>query len=494
MSEELIPEPLPLDEQISMELVKQNYTEAKLMEFEEYLNLDIIDDDKESYLLVKERRKEVKAYRVALGKYCKFKREDAVLIQKAWVRNENLLSGRLSVVEDYLEVKEKAYEKKEADEKEARKRKQEEQLIFRQQELTSIGVLYSEGNFRLGDVSFELSAIKESDDDIWNETIYPGFFTEYQKIQAEELEKDRLRKEEEAELKRQQDELKQKQKELADKEAKLKEEEDRRALEASKRRAIMIETRTNQITALGFKFDGSGKYHFHQLTISIGDIHDFENDQWNSLITRVSTFVTKKTEEEAEEKRKEQERQELQQKRLSEITPYKAYGGAVELTKLWQFDEDAYQRILQEKTDDYNKKEEEKAKEIAEKAAKAERERIEEEQRQLDIKTKQDVRNRRKEALLVYNFVFDTLHGDLADFTDEQWVNLVTEAKASHDEIIRALEEVRKAEELLQASEKIKWQSMMEYLNNMVIHSMRGSLYRKKVAIMKEKLEEIKAL
>src|SRR5688572_10541401 len=93
--------PLPLEEQVSLELVKHNYTEAKLKEFEEYLKLDIVDDDKESYLIIKDKRKEVKSYRVAVEKFCKFKREDAVKIQKVWVSKENELVDKISKVEDY---------------------------------------------------------------------------------------------------------------------------------------------------------------------------------------------------------------------------------------------------------------------------------------------------------------------------------------------------------------------------------------------------------
>lgn len=487
-------EPLPLEEQVSLELVKHNYTEAKLQEFEEYLKLDIVDGDKESYLLVKDKRKEVKSYRVALEKYCKFKREDAVLIQKAWVKKENLLSGRLSVVEDHLEAKEKAYEKKIAEEKEARKRKQEEQLILRQQELTGIGVLYSDGKFSLGDVSFELSAIKESDDDIWNESIWPLYKEAYEAIEADRIEKERLMKEREAELKREQEELEKKKKELADKEAKLKEEEDRQALEADKRRAVMIENRTSQIASLGFKYNGSVEYHFHEFAIRIADVHEYTNEEWDGLITRASVYVTEKTKEEAEEKRKEQERKDLQNKRYAQLLPFKEYGEKVNMDGLGLLSEGQYVSILAQKSHEYNVAEEEKANKIAEEAAKKERERIEEEQRQAEAKRVKELRDFRVAALSQYNALYDEKRGDLGEMTEDEWWKLINEAKEMHDELIRKQEEERKAEELAQASDKEKWASILKNLQEIEIYGFRSGQYRKKAAILREKLEEIKAL
>lgn len=497
MSEELKTEelvPVPIEEQVSQELVKHNYTEAKLSELEEYLKLDIIDDDKESYLVVKDKRKEVKSYRVAVEKFCKFKREDAVKIQKAWVSNENKLVARLSKVEDHLESKEKAYEKKIAEEKEARKRKQEEQLVVRQQVLSGYGALYSDGVFTLGEVSFELSVVKESEEDVWHEAIWPKFEEEYKKIQAEQIENDRLKAEKEAEFKRQQEELEQKKKELAEEAERLQQEAARQALEADKRRAVMIENRTIQITSLGFTNKGAVGYSFHEFTIIHEDIHDYTNEEWHTLISGATEYVDAIKKEEAEAQKKEQERKELQNKRYAEMYPYAQYSYPVAMDSLWQFPEDKYMGILEGKKAAFQEAEKEKNRQIAEAAAKKERERIEEEQKQADVKMRQELRGRRKDALLEYNYVFTALEGDLADLTDTQWLNLVTEAKASYDENIRKQEEERKAEEMAQASDKKKWGDIMHYLEGMQVHEFRSGQYRRRAAILREKIEEIKAL
>lgn len=497
MSEELIPPaPITLDDRISNELIKGNVTEAIISTLRErYLPLKINGlEDKETYLLVKEGRKQCKGLRVAAKKICEDGREEATAIQKKWIEKQKDITGRIAEVEDYLEAQEKEYETGIAAEKEARKRKQEEQLILRQQELVSVGALYADGKFSLGEVSFDYAAIKESDQDIWENTIWPLYKEAYEIIEQDRIEQDRLKKEQEAELKRKQEEIEFQKKELEAERTRLKEEADRQRLEADKRLAIMIETRTNQIVSLGFKYNGSVEYHFHEFTILYEDIHNNTSDQWDGLITRASVYVTEKTQQLAEEKRKEQERQELQQKRLSEITPYKSYGGAVELTKLWQFDEDAYQRILQEKIDDYNKKEEEKAKEIADKAAKAERERIEEEQRKAEVNRKYELRKARMSMLVEHDLKYNGDFEVLGEISEDAWIKDFNELKASRDEIIRKQEEERKAEELAQASDKVKWVDILTALNEIHIHEMRSGQYRKKAAILREKLEEIKAL
>lgn len=500
MTEELKPELAPIEETMTQELVKANVTEAVIASIRErYLPLKIAGlEDKETYLLVKEGRKECKSLRVMAKKICTNGREEATAIQKAWIAKEKEVTGRIAEVEDYLEAQEKEYEAGIAAEKEARKRKEEEQLIIRQQILTNMGAVYTDGCFVLGDVSFELSAIKESDLDVWNDVINAAFLAEYQKIQAEEIEKARLQQEREAELKRKQDEIEAQKKELEAERNRLKEEADRQAAEAKAARAAKETARIDQLTSLGLKFDLVDHFIGYDCFVPLLDITCHDGDKWAKLIDEVTGQVNRKKQEEAEEKRKEQERQELQQKRFSEITPYKAYGGSVELTKLWQFDEDAYQRILKEKIDAYNKKEEEKAKEIAEKAAKAERERIEQEQRRLELKRKSDLRASRREALSQYNFVFTGLDSDFGDFTDAEWTTFITDAKAAYDDSIRKQEEERKAEELAKASDKEKWDEIAKDIEALRVLAgslvMRSGQYRKKRQILLEKLEEIKAL
>ena len=58
-------------------------------------------------------------------------------------------------------------------------------------------------------------------------------------------------------------------------------------------------------------------------------------------------------------------------------------------------------------------------------------------------------------------------------------------------EIKRQQEEARKAEELAQATDKEKWADFISQINKLSVPEMRSGQYRKKIAIAKEKLEEI---
>lgn len=489
---------LPLEEQMNQQLVKANVTDAIIASLREtYLPLKIAGlEDKETYLQVKDGRKRCKALRVEAKKICTTGREEAVAVSKAWIAKEKEVTGQIGEVEDYLEAQEKEYETGIAAEKEARKRKQEEQLIMRQQALTSMGALYADGNFVLGDVSFELSVIKESDEDIWLESIFPKYDEEYRRVDAERLEQERLVQEKEAELKRQQEELEQKQKDLDEKEAELKKEAERQADEARKAREAKELARSEQLLSLGLKFDFVDHYKGYNCFVPMLDLRFHDDEKWSRLIDEVTAQVNRKKEEEAEEKRKEQERIDLQSHRLSELLPYNKYGEGVDIDTLWALTDGSYLVILSQKKDAFEKAQEAERQRIADDAAKKERERIEEEQRQAEIKKKEGLRAFRNAALDQYDAVynFNVEMGDLGEMSDDNWWKVINSAKELFEETKRKQEEERKAEELLQSSEKVKWQSMMDYLNAMVIHPMRGRLYREKVAILKEKLEEIKAL
>lgn len=496
MTEELNPQLAPIEEKMTQELVKANVTEAVISTLRErYLPLKIAGlEDKETYLLVKEGRKECKSLRVMAKKICTNGREEATAIQKAWIAKEKEVTGKIAEVEDYLEAQEKEYEAGIAAEKEARKRKQEEQLILRQQKLTAMGALYSDGNFTLGDVSFEFSAIKESEDDIWNETIYPRFHEEYLKIQAEELLKEQQRKEAEAELKRQQEEMERKRKELEEKEAELKREAERQAAEAQYKKDAQIKARQYQITTLGFRDNGTTGYVFRDFVLLEEDIRSLGDEDWGGLIARATEYVEVTLKDEAEQKRKEQERKELQDKRYAELRPYEQYGYKAEMNALWCLTEDQYAAILTEKKQAFNLAEEEKAKEIAEKAAKAERERIEEEQRQAEAKRIKEVGEFRMRMLKKYNGGEGSTVEGLGKMDDTSWEIIRAGCQDAYEALVKKQEEERKAEELARATEKVKWASIVSQLSAIEIPKFVSGQYAKKAAILREKLEEIKAL
>lgn len=487
---------IPIEDQISHELVKANVTEAIIADLRErLLPLKISGiEDKETYLSVQSGRKECKALRVAAKKICTNGREQAVAISKAWIAKEKEVTGQIGEVEDYLEKQEKEYEAEVAKEKEARKRKQEEQLIIRQQALTGMGALYSDGNFVLGDISFDMSLIKESENDIWEETIMPKFKEEYEKLNEASIQAAEAKRLQDEEFKRQQEELEQKQKELAEKEAELKREADRQAEETKRKKTELFEFRSQQLKNIGFCVEGVEWYVFHEFKIPMESVWNWEDNAWGLQLSSAKQYVEKVREEAEEEKRKEQVRKDLQNKRYEEMRPFKEYGDAIALDMLWNYPEDKYLGILERKKAAFQKAEQQRNQQIAEAAAKKERERIEEEQRQAEVKRKYELRKARMSMLVDHDLKY---HGDfevLGEISEEVWMKDFNELKSNRDEVIRKQEEERKAEELAKSSDKTKWEWIITQINNLQIEDMRSGPYRKKSAILREKLEEIKAL
>jgi hypothetical protein len=437
--------PSSMDGKIESALIKQNVTEAVIAKLrEDYLPLKIAGiDDKETYLLVKDGRKKCKELRVLAKKICVEGREDAVAIQKAWVAKEKEVTGQIGEVEDYLERQEKEYEAAVAKEKEDRKRRHEEQLIMRQQALTSMGALYSDGNFVLGEVSFELSVVKESEPDIWEESILPKFKAEYEKVEAERIEQDRIKQEHEAKIKRQEEDLERKRKELEDKEAALKREEEaqekkrqeeitRKAAEESQRIEALWRGRLERLRPIGWngqeayaRYDESVVVATYQQLIEM-DEKTFEN-VLNIHQQNVATDVEQK-----------------EQKRLSEIEEQKV----IERQKATGKARYETLQLLGGTTEN-----------------------------ELHLGTLGV-----DEWLVMYE-----LYKSIWDAKQKEIWEAEQEEKSKQDEL-------KRQQELEQAKDKEKWDDILAKINEVVVHEMRSSQYRKKAMILREKLEEIKSL
>lgn len=199
-----------------------------------------------------------------------------------------------------------------------KKRKQDEQLIQRQQQLTALGAVYMEGMFVLEDVSFEASAIRECDDQIFEEDIKPKFQAIFDRKEAErkqkELEQEQERErlaaeqrklaEQREELARQQRELERQQKEQRDKEQAAKQEK--------------IKTRCLQLDALGMRFSFNfDAYIFEDLQIEKdGEVSLLNDDEWESLVEKTAADIEdrKKANSEKEQQRlaEEQKKRHIQ--------------------------------------------------------------------------------------------------------------------------------------------------------------------------------------
>lgn len=163
----------------------------------------------------------------------------------------------------------------------------------------------------------------------------------------------------------------------------------------------------------------------------------------------------KREEEEAQLAEKRRIQSELQQKRLTEILPYNKYGSDVDMGTLWVLAESHFQEILAGKKVAFDK---------------AESERIEREEAQRQAAIDQAKK--------------DAAEREIKRIADEQ--------KAK--DIAAQQEAQRLAEEAAKASDSDKWELVIKLLSEMKLPEMKSTIYKRKVAIMKEKLEEIKEL
>lgn len=198
-----------LDNTITQELVKHNVTDMVIAGLKDkYGGLQLKDlEDKEGYLEIKVARKEVRQWGILTENLCKKGREDAIAIQRKWLAKEKEVLGKIAEVQDSLDAEMNKYEKEiERKELEAANRR-EEAYMKRQQQLLKYGATYEDGSFVLNHISYEATLVKESDDDIWNETILPKYLREYEKNEAERVAIEKKREEETLALKAQQEEM-----------------------------------------------------------------------------------------------------------------------------------------------------------------------------------------------------------------------------------------------------------------------------------------------
>lgn len=330
---------ITLEAKIEHELVKHNVTQAVLASLKDRfggMKLRGLTDT-ESFLELKEAKKEVSKVRNLAVKCCKALRDDAIKYQKTVVAKENEIVAEIkNSVEDNLDAQIELYnaEKERLDNEE--KRLQEEAYMHRTQSLTKMGAVYSEGSFTLGAYSIEANMIKESSADTWNDSILPKFDAEYQKIEADRIEQQKKKDIEEAELKRKQAELAEKERLFNEQQAAFqKQQDEQQRLEREKKHAEELEA--------------------------------------------------------------ERVRVESQNKRLQQLIPFNPYNKNLPINALWSLSEEQFIEMLNDTKAKHEVEQADNQRKIEEQAALKERQRIEEENRLNEIKRQQEEQRKAEE-------------------------------------------------------------------------------------------------
>ncbi len=381
-----------LDQVIETKLVQSNVTDKVINALKkQYGGMALKSlDDKQGYLEIKEARANVRKIGILAEKCCKAGREDAVRIQKMWLAKEKEVLGKIAEVQDPLDVEMKKFEDEQERLEQIEIQRKEEQFMKRQTTLLKMEAVYGDGCIILGNVSYDINNIKEADEEIWTDTILPKFQREFEKVEFERAEQERVAREakekfekEQAEFKQQQEEFNRQREEMRLMQEELQKEKDR--------------------------------------------VENIEREKVRQ-------------QEMAEQKRVN----DLQSQRLSLLLPVNPNGADVDMATLWALSDEDFSKILESKKVEFAKKEEERVTLLKEQAAAAERLRIEQEQKDAEIK--------------------------------------------------RQRLEQQKAEEADKASDKDKWQVLLNTLSSVVLPDFKSNIYKGKLSILKEKLEEINEL
>lgn len=309
MSEVVI---LPLEQQIENELQRENVTDKVINELKsKYNGLKLAHlEDKETYLEIKEAKKEVAKWRILAQKICKSGREDAIKIQKLWVEKEKEVVGKIAEIEDPLKAELDKFDAEVERKENEQRQKREEAYINRQAELTKMGATYSNGAFVLGDVSFDANIIKDADDEIYVGTIFPKFNDVYQKLEAERIAEEQRKAAEAAELKRKQDELDRRQREFEEKQREFQrqqEEAERQARELQlqkekaelEARQKLINHRSAVLSGLGMQFNGS-EYKYEDVNVHTTEMGTLSENDWVELVQKITPVIEQRKKEAAD--------------------------------------------------------------------------------------------------------------------------------------------------------------------------------------------------
>lgn len=315
-------EEIPLEEVIENTLITHNVTDAVIASLKEkYGDLKLNDlNDKEGYLEIKEAKKEVRKWGILTEKLCKSGREDAIKVQKLWLGKEKEILGKISQIEDPLNNEIKRFEDEQDRIENERKILQEETYMHRQSELLKLGAVYANGCFNLNDVVYEASIIKESDEDIYKNSILVKYRIQYEKNNIEKAEEERKKSEQEAELKRQRDELEKQRIEFE----KQQEEFNRQKAEVERiekeKKDLIIKRRCNQLQSLGMTFNfKENAYMFEDVNVdNVTEISMLEESKWDELISKISIAINDRKQQ-LEIIKKQKEVGEYRLKMLSEL-------------------------------------------------------------------------------------------------------------------------------------------------------------------------------
>lgn len=487
---------LPLEKVIDNTLAKNSVTKTVLNAMKKKYLVDAKADtpalkeefvlktptDKETYLLIKEERKGVRKVGIITEKLCETGRADAIKIQKMWLDKQKEILGEVAAVQDQLDAQIKIFEDEQKRLEEEEEKRKDEQYNVRQSELIKMGAVIANGCLNINDLSIETNNIREADDEVYKETIFPLF-----KMHYEANEKKRV--EEEEKKKKDQEEFDRKKKELDEQQEKMRqqqEEFDRKQQEFAKQQQQLKEQKTNsrklQLEALGMTFslkdDG---YVFGSDKITTAGISTLEDYDWEIMLQKLKPSI-EQTKKDALEKR---QRTTNRAAKLSEL-------GLTFTGNAYVFDD-----INIPATDLTGMEDENWNKLIATTTPMIEDRRKKAAKKSLGIT--------RLETLKTIGLVKNDTAESLGELEEAEWITLSegykTEVKAAQEEQWKQQEEEKKRqqqkqqeEDAAKATDKEKWTALITTITSAIMPEFKSSVYKNKATQLTAKIKEIQAL
>ncbi len=303
-----------LETTIEYTLQKGNVTDKVIKELEKKHGGKKLKslDDKEGYLDIKESRKEVRKVGIIAERICEGGRSEAVKIQKLWLSKQKEILEKIGKIQDPLDAEIKKFEDEEERIKQEEINRQEQAYMARQTTLLKMEAVFVNGSFTLGNVSYEINNIKEADQEIWEETILPKYQKEYEKLNAEKAEQERLKKEAEEKLRQEQEAFKQEQEQFRlqqeefqrqqnelnqqrlESERLQREEQQRKDNEVRAANELIYKARQTELINLGLKYDGN---YFSitstggRVAISVEEITSKDGTGWDLFVEQQKPLI-----------------------------------------------------------------------------------------------------------------------------------------------------------------------------------------------------------
>ena len=221
-------EEIPLEQVIENALVKENITDKVISGLKEkFGNLKLAAiDDKESYLEIKQAKKEVRQWGILTEKLCKAGREDAIKIQKLWLSKEKQVLAQIAEVENPLQSEIDKYENEEERKLAEEAQRKENVYMQRQTTLLKLGAAYANGCIISEDVTYDTDTLKNTQDDIFEEVILPKYKRVYEAKEVVRIAEEKRKADAAEQLRLDQEKLTKEKRELEEARAELQKQRD----------------------------------------------------------------------------------------------------------------------------------------------------------------------------------------------------------------------------------------------------------------------------